>query len=58
MDLKMDLTLEQQFQLTLLQNSVSNLSREDLQDLLLKATHLVMLKDNIIKDLMKSGVRL
>lgn len=44
-----ELTVEQQFQLKVLENHIQGLSQKQAQKLLLKAIQLSMLKDNIIK---------
>jgi hypothetical protein len=48
-----DLTLEQQFQMKLVEQSAENMNREQMQELLVEISRLLMLKDNIIKGLMK-----
>lgn len=48
-----DLTLEQQFEMRRMQNEVQNMSREQALDMLMQASRLLMLKDNIIRNLMK-----
>lgn len=48
-----DLTLEQQFAMRRMQNEVEGMSREQALDLILQASRLLMLKDNIIKSLVK-----
>jgi hypothetical protein len=49
-----ELTLEQQFQMKLMEQSAQQMSREQMQDLLIQAARLLMLKDNAIRDLIKS----
>ncbi len=48
------LTLEQQLQLQITRQAVASSNREQLADLLIELTHLLMVKDNVIKDLMRS----
>ncbi len=52
-ELNMNLTLEQQFQMRLYQESVQAMKPEEARSLLLEASKLLMVKDNIIKGLMK-----
>ncbi len=49
-----ELSLEQQFQMRLMEQSAQQMTREQMQDLLIKAARLLMLKDNVIRDLIKS----
>ena len=49
----MNLTVEQQFQMRLYQESVQAMKPEEARSLLLEASKLLMVKDNIIKGLMK-----
>ncbi|MBD2125035.1 NblA/ycf18 family protein [Microcoleus sp. ZQ-A2] len=49
-----ELTLEQQFQMRLMEQSAQQMTREQMQDLLIESARLLMLKDNVIRDLMKS----
>ena len=51
-----ELTLEQQFQMRLMEESTHQMSREQMQDLLVQASRLLMLKDNVIRDLVKKVV--
>lgn len=48
-----ELSLEQQFQMRLIEESTQQMSREQTIDLLIQASRLLMLKDNIIRSLMK-----
>ncbi|MDJ0592184.1 MAG: NblA/ycf18 family protein [Pleurocapsa sp. MO_226.B13] len=52
-ELNMNLTVEQQFQMRLYQESVQAMKPEEARSLLLEASKLLMVKDNIIKGLMK-----
>lgn len=47
------LSLEQQFQMRLMEESAQNLSREQMQELLIQTVRLLMVKDNVIRNLMK-----
>jgi len=48
-----DLTVEQQFQMRLMEESARSMSQEQLADTLVQASRLIMLKDNVIRSLMK-----
>jgi hypothetical protein len=48
-----ELTLEQQFQMRLMEQSAQQMTREQMQDLLIQSARLLMLKDNVIRDLIK-----
>ncbi|HEY9601986.1 MAG TPA: NblA/ycf18 family protein [Allocoleopsis sp.] len=48
-----ELTLEQQFQMRLMEESAQRMTREQMQDLLIQSARLLMLKDNVIRDLIK-----
>lgn len=49
-----ELSLEQQFQMRLMEQSAQEMTPEQMQDLLIQAARLLMLKDNVIRDLIKS----
>ncbi|MGH2412412.1 MAG: NblA/ycf18 family protein [Microcystaceae cyanobacterium] len=49
-----ELTLEQQFQMRLMEESAQQMNREQMQDLLIQAARLLMIKDNVIRDLIES----
>jgi hypothetical protein len=49
-----DLTLEQQFQMKVLEESAQDLSLEQARAILVQTSRLLMLKDNVIRDLLKS----
>ncbi|HEY9619058.1 MAG TPA: NblA/ycf18 family protein [Crinalium sp.] len=49
-----DLTLEQQFQMKVLEESAQDLSLEQARSILVQTSRLLMLKDNVIRDLLKS----
>jgi Phycobilisome degradation protein nblA len=47
------LTLEQQFQMRLIEHETEALSREQMSELLIQTSRLLMVKDNIIRDLIR-----
>lgn len=49
-----ELTLEQQFQMRLMEQSAQQMTREQMQELLIQSARLLMVKDNVIRDLVKS----
>lgn len=51
-----ELSLEQEFQMRLIQQSAEGLSREQMIDVLVQTSKLLMLKDNAIKNMMKKGL--
>ncbi len=51
-----DLTLEQQFELRRMQDSIKDADRDQVVELLLSASQLLMLKDNVIRSLIKQVV--
>jgi Phycobilisome degradation protein nblA len=50
------LSLEQQFQMRLIEDSADSLNQEQLSDLLMQIYRLLMIKDNLIRDLMKKSL--
>ena len=50
-----ELTLEQQFQMRLLEQSSEALSKEQMHEHLLQIARMLMVKDNIIRNLIKQG---
>ena len=50
-DLNFELSLEQQFNLKIMQKSIQKMSREEALFLLMDAARLLMIKDNVIKSL-------
>jgi hypothetical protein len=48
-----DLTLEQQFQMRLMEASADGMSHEQAQALLVQASRLLMIKDNVIRNLLR-----
>jgi Phycobilisome degradation protein nblA len=53
MDFPMELTLEQKFNLKMYQEQVKSLSYEESQEFLLEVLRQLMVKDNILKHVMK-----
>jgi Phycobilisome degradation protein nblA len=51
----LSLTMEQSFQLKIMADQVENLTVEDLQNAVLELTRQMMIKDNVLKHLMKGG---
>ncbi len=50
------LTLEQEFQIKMMENLAQEMSRDQMLDLLLQVSQQLMVKDNVIRDLMKKDV--
>lgn len=48
-----ELTLEQQFQIRLMEESAHNMSREQMIETLIQASRLLMVKDNVIRNMIK-----
>ncbi|MBC1238602.1 phycobilisome degradation protein NblA [Nostoc linckia z18] len=55
MEFPMELTLEQQFRLQNLKAQVKNLSQEEAQEFLLEVLRQMMVKDNLVKHLLKQA---
>ena len=53
LSLNLDLSLEQEFQLKVMQESVKGMSQEQATLLLIDAARLLMVKDNAIKSLIR-----
>ena len=51
-----NLTMEQQFQMRLVEQSARNMTREQALELLVDASRLLMVKDNVIRDLLKKVI--
>ena len=51
--LDMDLTIEQEFKMQVFKESIQVMNPEEARNLLLEASKLLMIKDNIIRGLMK-----
>jgi hypothetical protein len=52
-ELSLDLTFEQQFQMRLMEEQVGAMNQQQTKELLLQASRLLMMKDNVIKSLVK-----
>jgi hypothetical protein len=50
------LSLEQEFQMRLIESSMQDMSQEQLQDMLMQIVRLLLVKENIIRDLVKSCI--
>jgi CRISPR/Cas system CMR subunit Cmr4 (Cas7 group RAMP superfamily) len=48
-----ELTLEQEFQMRLMEESAQNMSREQMIETLIQASRLLMVKDNVIRNMIK-----
>lgn len=48
-----ELTLEQEFQMRLMAESAHNMSREQMIETLIQASRLLMVKDNVIRNMLK-----
>ena len=55
MNLSGQLSLEQQFKLKVLQEQVADLSKEQAQEYLLEMFRQMMVKDNLVKQLLKNA---
>ena len=55
MEMPGQLTLEQQFQLQVLKDQVRNLSLEDAQNYVVEVMRQMMVKDNLVKHLLKNA---
>lgn len=51
--LNLELTLEQEFDMRVFEQSAQEMSRDQAVSLLMQASRLLMIKDNVIRDLMK-----
>ncbi|MBR8831673.1 MAG: hypothetical protein N5P05_001114 [Chroococcopsis gigantea SAG 12.99] len=51
-----ELSLEQEFQMRLIQQSAQQMDREQIMDLLVQTSRLLMMKDNAIKNLIRQGM--
>ncbi|NET33166.1 MAG: phycobilisome degradation protein nblA [Cyanothece sp. SIO1E1] len=56
MDIPMELSLEQKFNLKLYEEQIKGLSPEESQKFLLEVLRQLMLKDNMVKHLLKRGL--
>lgn len=51
-----ELTLEQQFQMSMMERSTHQLTHEQLADLLMQLSRQLMVKDNVIRNLLGKGL--
>jgi hypothetical protein len=58
MNLPLELSMEQQFNLKMYEGQVKDLSSEQAQDFLLEVMRQLMIKENVIKHLMKGSVNI
>jgi hypothetical protein len=49
-----ELSMEQQFQIRLVEQTLQDMNRDQMQDMLMQMTRLLLMKDNMIRDLVKS----
>jgi hypothetical protein len=56
MDLPLTLSMEQQFNMKVYEDQVRNLSSDQAQDFLLEIMRQLMIKDNVIRHLMKKAI--
>ncbi|MEO1006850.1 MAG: NblA/ycf18 family protein [Cyanobacteria bacterium J06638_38] len=56
MDLPMELSLEQQFNLKIYEKQVKSMSHEEAQQFLVEVLRQLMVKENMVKHLMKQAV--
>ena len=54
--LELELSLEQQFSLSKYEREIAKLSQDQAQEFLIKVLHQMMVKDNVIRSLMKSAL--
>ncbi|HIK26195.1 MAG: NblA/ycf18 family protein [Thermosynechococcus sp. Uc] len=52
-ELNVDLSFEQEFQMRLMEEQVNTMSLQEARELLLQASRLLMMKDNVIRSLVK-----
>ena len=58
MNLPLELSMEQQFNLKMYEGQVKDLSSEQAQNFLLEVMRQLMIKENVIKHLMKGSVNI
>jgi Phycobilisome degradation protein nblA len=56
MDIQMSLSLEQKFSLRTYEESVKSLDHQQAQEMLLEVLRQLMLKDNVIKNMIKGNL--
>jgi hypothetical protein len=48
-----DLSIEQEFQLKLFEQTIMKMNSEQMQDMLIQLTRMMLIKDNFVRDLVK-----
>ena len=56
MELQLELSLEQKFNLRIYEDQVKDLSQEQAQEFLLEVLRQLMVKDNVIRSLMRTSL--
>lgn len=51
-----NLTLEQEFQIRLMEQTAQNMTHDEVVDLLLQVSQHLMIKDNVIRSMMKKEI--
>ncbi len=51
-----ELSLEQEFQMKLFEQTIMKMSSEQMQDMLIQITRMMLIKDNFVRDLVKQCV--
>jgi hypothetical protein len=54
-ELSLELTFEQQFQMRVMEEQVGSMNQQQTKELLLQASRLLMMKDNVIRSLVKKA---
>jgi hypothetical protein len=54
-ELSLELTFEQQFQMRVMEEQVGSMNQQQTRELLLQASRLLMMKDNVIRSLVKKA---
>ncbi|BAZ45720.1 phycobilisome degradation protein NblA [Chondrocystis sp. NIES-4102] len=54
--LDLDLSLEQEFKMRIFEESLETMNLEDMRSLLIEASKLLMVKDNVIRGLMRKSL--
>jgi hypothetical protein len=57
-ELDLELSLEQQFQMKVIEKELATMSQDKLKELLLKTSHLLMVKENVIRALTRRVTQL
>jgi Phycobilisome degradation protein nblA len=51
-----ELSLEQEFHVRLMEESANNMTREQMQEMLMQTMRMLMVKDNVIRNLLKENL--